>query len=80
MPHVIKLKNSTEAGKVPVAGDLATAELAINLADKKLYSKDASGTVFELGGGGSRQVKSLVAALVIALLILSLANCFLILT
>ena len=52
MPHVIKLKNSTEAGKVPVAGDLATAELAINLADQKLYSKDASGTVFELGGGG----------------------------
>jgi len=47
----IVIKNSTVAGKVPAAGDLSNAELAINLADQKLYSKDAAGTVFEIGGG-----------------------------
>ena len=49
MPQVFKLKNSTQAGKVPAADDLQTAELALNLVDQKLYSKDASGTVFEIG-------------------------------
>ena len=46
----IVIKNSTVAGKVPTASDLVNAELAINLVDKKLYSKDAGGTVFEIGG------------------------------
>ena len=49
MPQVFKIKNSTEAGKAPAADDLKTAELALNLADQKLYSKDAGGTVFEIG-------------------------------
>ena len=40
-------------GKVPDAGALVTAELAINLTDRKLYSKDTNGNVFELGGGGA---------------------------
>ena len=47
---VIKIKNSSVAGKLPSAGDLVTAELAINLVDKKLYSKDANGAIFEIGG------------------------------
>ena len=45
----IVIKNSTVAGKVPAASDLVNAELAVNLVDQKLYSKDASGTVFEIG-------------------------------
>ena len=49
---VIKIKSSSVQGKTPAAGDLQTAELAINLADQKLYSKDAGGTVFELGAAG----------------------------
>ena len=47
----IVIKNSTIGGKIPAAGDLVNAELALNLTDKKLYSKDASGNVFEIGGG-----------------------------
>ena len=47
----IVIKNSTVGGKVPAAGDLINAELALNLTDKKLYSKDAAGNVFEIGGG-----------------------------
>lgn len=49
---VIKIKNSNVAGRVPASGDLEIAELGINLQDKKLYSKDASGTVFEIGAAG----------------------------
>ena len=49
MPQTFKVKNSVEAGKVPAAGDLATAELGLNLKDQKLYSKDAEGNVFEIG-------------------------------
>jgi len=49
MPQTFKIKSSTVEGKAPVAGDLATAELALNLKDQKLYSKDADGNVFEIG-------------------------------
>ena len=51
---VIKLKNSTVVGKVPSAGDLVNAELAINLTDQKLYSKGPTG-VFEIGGASVGQ-------------------------
>jgi hypothetical protein len=43
-------KKSSVAGKVPVATDLQIGELAVNLADKKLFSKDAAGNVIALGG------------------------------
>ena len=46
----IRIKNSSVAGKIPDASALDAAELAINLKDQKLYSKDADGNVFELGG------------------------------
>ena len=49
MPQTFKVKNSSVEGKVPAAGDLATAELALNLKDQKLYSKDADGNVFQIG-------------------------------
>ena len=53
MATTIIIKNSSVAGKVPDASAIQTGELAINLADQKLYSKDAGGTVFELGGSGN---------------------------
>ena len=53
MATTIIIKNSSVAGKVPDASALETGELAINLVDQKLYSKDAGGTVFELGGSGN---------------------------
>ncbi len=52
MANKIILKKSSVASKVPVAGDLEVGELAVNLTDKKLFSKDSGGTVIELGGGG----------------------------
>ena len=48
MPQRIKIRNSSEVGKVPDAADLNVAELALNVADKKLYSKDVAGDVFEI--------------------------------
>ena len=47
----IRIKNTNVSGKIPGADKLDTAELCINLKDQKLYSKDADGNVFELGGG-----------------------------
>jgi hypothetical protein len=59
MSTTIKIKNSNVAGKIPAAGSLESAELALNIKDQKLYSKDADGNVFEIGnaanvpGGGT---------------------------
>ena len=49
MATTIKIKSSSVAAKVPDASSLQPAELAINLKDQKLYSKDADGVVFEVG-------------------------------
>lgn len=46
-------KKSSVAAKVPLAGDLDVGEIAINLADKKLYSKDGGGSVVVIGNGAS---------------------------
>lgn len=51
MANKIVLKKSSVVGKVPTSGDLDIGELAVNLADAKLYTKDASNTVIELGAG-----------------------------
>ena len=46
-------KNSATAGSVPAANALLQGELAVNVKDKKLFSKDADGNVFELSGSGT---------------------------
>ena len=46
----IRIKNTNVSGKIPGADKLDVAELCVNLKDQKLYSKDADGNVFELGG------------------------------
>ena len=53
MANTIILKKTSTAAKVPLAGDLQIGELAVNLADQKLYSKNASGTVILVGQGVS---------------------------
>lgn len=53
MANTIILKKSSVAGKIPAAGDLQVGELAVNLADAKLYSKNSAGTVISVGGGGA---------------------------
>ena len=47
----VKIKQSSVASKIPAAGDISQGELALNTTDQKLYSKDGSGTIFEIGGG-----------------------------
>lgn len=49
MPNKLILKKSSVAAKVPLATDLEVGELAVNLADQKLYSKNAGGTVINVG-------------------------------
>ena len=44
------LKKSSVAGKVPLTTDLQQGELAVNTADKLLYTKDSGGTVVLLNG------------------------------
>lgn len=51
MANKIILKKSSVASKVPLATDLDIGEIAVNLADQKLYSKNASGTVVLVGTG-----------------------------
>ena len=48
MPRVIT-KKSTVAGKVPQPSDLDIGELAVNTADKKLYTKHNDGSVIQVG-------------------------------
>lgn len=51
MANKIIPKRSTVAGKAPATGDLDIGEIAINLTDRKLYAKDGSGAVVQIGGG-----------------------------
>jgi len=51
MVSTILLKRSSTASSIPAAGALQTGELAVNLADQKLYSKTAGGAVVQVGFG-----------------------------
>ena len=44
----ILIKRSTTTGAVPTTGDLSTGELAVNTADKRLFTNN-SGTIVEIG-------------------------------
>ena len=54
-------KNSSTASAVPAAGSLVQGELAVNVTDKKLYTKDSGGTVQKLVGSLGNQEASAVA-------------------
>lgn len=49
MATQIVIKNSSVTGNVPDPTDLQRGELAINLADQRLFSKNTSDEVFEIG-------------------------------
>ena len=49
----VALKHSNAAGDVPLPAELEIGEVAVNIADLILYTKDATGTVQPLGGGPS---------------------------
>jgi len=48
MNHVIKPKRTSSAGTVPTTSNLEAGEIAINLADKKLFVRDTSNNILEL--------------------------------
>ena len=48
MYHVIKPKRTTSAGTVPTTSNLEAGEIAINLADKKLFVRDTSNNILQL--------------------------------
>ena len=49
MATVVQLKRSETSGVIPSAGDIAVAELAVNLADGALYTKRTDGSIIEIG-------------------------------
>lgn len=51
MANKIIPKRSSVAGKVPAATDLVVGEIAVNLTDRTIFTKDASNNVVQLGGG-----------------------------
>lgn len=61
MSATIITKNSSTASAVPAAGSLVQGELAVNVTDKKLYTKDSGGTVQKLVGSLGNQEASSVA-------------------
>jgi hypothetical protein len=48
MSNTIQIKRSSTASSVPTTGQLAQGELAVNLVDKKLYTKDNTNAVVQL--------------------------------
>ena len=52
MANTIKLKRSSTASSVPASGDLEVGELAVNTADKKLYTKHGT-SIVELNGSNT---------------------------
>ena len=53
MSNTIRHKRSSTPGVVPAPAELEDGELAINIADEKVFAKNSSGVVFEVGGGDS---------------------------
>ena len=49
MATTIVTKNSSTASAVPTAAQLVQGELAVNVADKRLYTEDNAGAIVELG-------------------------------
>jgi len=50
--------NSSTASAVPGSGSLTQGELAVNVTDKKLYTKDSGGSVVTLTDSMARQASS----------------------
>lgn len=54
-------KNSSTSSATPASGDLVKGELAINVTDKKLYTKDNSAAIVKIVGSLGNQEASAVA-------------------
>jgi hypothetical protein len=45
--------NSTTAGNIPSASNMQTSEIAINTADRVIYTKNGTGAVVSIGNGAT---------------------------
>jgi hypothetical protein len=63
MSHVIKIKRSETAGSVPAAGDLQTHELAMNVSDRTLYTKNSSGQIVTMSSAGITEAEALALSI-----------------
>lgn len=55
MANTIRIKRSSVAGKIPALSDLSAGELAVNIADGKLFTRRETGgvsSIVEIGSGG----------------------------
>lgn len=59
----IQFKRSSVVGKAPLAADLEIGEIAINLADRVIYTKDSSNTVVRLSKTEIADIDGLIDAL-----------------
>ena len=50
MSTIVQIKRSETPDAQPTSSDLAVGELAVNLADQRIFSKKTDGTVVTLGG------------------------------
>ena len=48
MATIIKPKRTTVGGNVPTTSEIVSGEIAVNLADKKLYVRDTGSNILEL--------------------------------
>lgn len=53
MANVFKVKRSETPSAVPANSAIQFAELAINIADRKIYTKDSSNNIVELAPSGA---------------------------
>jgi len=63
MSHVIKIKRSETAGSVPQASDLQTHELAMNVSDKTIYTKNSSGQIVTMTSAGISEGEALALSI-----------------
>ena len=56
MAQVFKVKSTQTEGREPLPEDIEVSELALNLTDQRLYSKDQNGVVFEIGNSGPKPI------------------------
>ena len=62
MSTVIKPKRSFTTGSIPQTSDLEIGEIAMNIADGKLYTKANANTVKEIGGASAVNIQSVLQA------------------
>jgi hypothetical protein len=53
MANTLIVKRSSQAGKEPTSAQLQVGEIAVNLADRKIYTKNAAGEVILIGSGAA---------------------------